>query len=60
MIHTIDWLKKEAQGIISAWDGFEERFTYEGETYTEEDVEIAEELLKKVEELDALTDELGI
>jgi hypothetical protein len=59
-IHTIDWLKKEALGIASAWNGEDGQFNFEGETYTEDDVHLAEELLEKIKEVDALTEALRL
>ena len=59
-IHTIDWLKKEAEGIAGAWNGEDDQFNYEGETYTEDEAHMAEELLEKIKEVDALTEALRL
>lgn len=61
MIYTLDWLKKEAEGIVGHWNGSDENFIdASGEPRTEDDVQVATELLEKIKEIDALTEELGL
>lgn len=61
MIYTLDWLKKEAEGITGHWDGGSEHFVdASGEPRTEEDVQAAEELLEKIKDIENLIEELGL
>jgi len=60
MIYTLEWLQKEAEGIVGHWNGSDEHFIDAGgERRSEEDVRAAEELLQKVKEIHALREELG-
>jgi hypothetical protein len=61
MIYTLEWIKKEANLISGYWNGSDESFIDgNGDSRTEEDVNAAQELLKKIEEVEALVKELGI
>ena len=60
MILTIDYLKKEAEGIQAAWNGEDARFNYEGDVFNEEDVQAAQELEEKLVEVVKLAKELGL
>jgi len=60
-IYTLSWLKKEAEGISGHWNGSDAQYIdHDGETRTEDDASAATELLEKIEEIEALIDELGI
>lgn len=54
MIYTLDWIKKEAEGIAGSWNGQDDTFTYEGDIYPAEQAENAKELLEKLEEVEEL------
>ena len=61
MIYTLEYLKKEAEGIAGSWNGESDRFTDQtGETRTEDDAHAAEELLTKLKEVEQLIEELHI
>lgn len=60
MIYTLDYLRKEAQGIQAAWNGSDEKFIYDGDVFTEEGVNKAIELEQKLEEVQWLVNELGL
>lgn len=60
MIYTIDYLKKEAEGIIGSWNGSDEKWTHEGDFMTEEDVNLADDLLDKIKEVEELASELHL
>ena len=59
-IKTLSWIEHEANGIVSAWNGGDKKFDYDGEIYTDEQASAAEELLQKIKEVRALVRELGI
>lgn len=61
MIYTLDYLKKEAEGIAGYWNGKSERYVdHTGEPRTEDDAQAASELLDKIKEVEALIEELSI
>lgn len=61
MIYTLEWLKAEAEMIVSHWNGKDAKFVDgDGEPRTEEDVAAAEELLNKIAEVEAIVKELGL
>ena len=60
MIYTLDYLEKEAEGIQGAWNGSDDKFNYEGDLMTEDDVNVAEELQVTLAHVRALVKELGI
>lgn len=59
-IYTIEWLKREAKSIYSAWNGQDSTFIYEGDIYPAEQADTAKELLEKLEEVEALIKELSL
>lgn len=59
-IYTLDWIRKEAEGINSAWDGKGSTFMYEGDIYPAEQADTAKELLEKLDEVEALIKELSL
>lgn len=59
-IKTLEYVKKEARGIINSWDGSSERFIYDGDVFTEEHAHIAQSVLAKIEEIEALVELLAI
>lgn len=60
MIYTLEYIKKEAEGIVAAWDGSSEEFLYEGEVMTEDEVGMAQALLDHIDSVGVLTSSLGI
>lgn len=60
MIYTLEWIRREAKGIASSWNGQDKTFLYEDREYSEEDADVAVELLGKLEEVDELIKELKI
>lgn len=60
MIHTLEWLRKEAQGIQAAWNGESETFYYEDTKYDEGAVQAAKELEEYIKKIDELTEELSL
>jgi hypothetical protein len=61
MIYTLEYLKKEAEGIVGHWNGSDERFIdASGEARTEEDAQAAQELLEKIKEVEELIEELSL
>ena len=60
MIYTLEYIKKEAEGIVAAWDGSSEEFLYEGEKMTEDEVNMAKTLLEHIDNVGVLTSSLGI
>lgn len=61
MIYTLEYIKKEAEGVASYWNGSDDKFVdSSGDVRTEDDVNTAEEIIEKVEELEHLIKELGI
>ena len=59
-IYTLDWIVREAEGIAGSWNGQDDTFEYEGEVYSAEQADSAQDILRKVEELKALCKEAGI
>jgi hypothetical protein len=60
-IYTLEWIKDEALLISGYWNGGDEKYIDgNGETRTEEDASAASELLDKIQEVEALIEELGI
>lgn len=57
MIYTLEWIKAHYGGIHGSWNGEDDRFLFEGDVYTEDDVQHADEILKKVAELEELLKE---
>ena len=61
MIYTLGYIKKEAELICGHWNGSDAKFVDgSGEARTDEDAQIASELLEKVTELEELIDALNI
>jgi hypothetical protein len=61
MIYTLDYIQKEALLIASYWNGSDDTFIDgNGDKRTEEDVQNAEELLQKIQEVRELITELSI
>lgn len=61
MIYTLEYLKKEAKGIAGSWNGEDNRFIdHTGESRTGDDADVANELLDKIKEVEALIEELSI
>jgi hypothetical protein len=59
-IYTLDFIKREAEGIASSWNGEDARFSYEGDVYTEDDAHAAMELLKHLEKVEKFIKELNL
>lgn len=59
-IYTLEYLKKEAEGIAGSWNGKDRSFIYEGDVYPAEQADTALELLIKIEEVEELVKELSI
>ena len=60
MVYTLDWLRKEAEGIVSSWNGSDDTFMYDGDLYPAEQADTARELLEKLNEVDELIKELSL
>ena len=61
MIYTLGYLKEEAELIAGHWNGSDERFMDgSGEPRTDEEAEMAVELLENIEDIEKLIKELGI
>lgn len=61
MIHTLEWLRKEAEGISGHWNGEDDNYIdHNGDVRTEDDASAAGELLEKIKEIDELTEQLGL
>lgn len=60
MIYTIDYIRKEATAIASAWNGSDEKFSHEGEIFTDDDAQNAVELINKLREVEELMQSLNI
>lgn len=60
MIYTIEYLREEAKKLRGAWNGKTDTFNHEGDTYTEYDVDTAEELLEKLDEVESLAKSLRL
>jgi hypothetical protein len=61
MIYTLDYIEKEANTIASYWNGSDESFIDgNGDSRNEEDVQNAEELLQKIQEVKELLKALSI
>jgi len=61
MIYTLGYLHKEAEQIYGRWNGSDKKFIDgNGETRTDEEAQIASELLQKLTEIEELTASLGI
>lgn len=61
MIHTLEWLRKEAEGISGHWNGEDARYVdHNGDVRTDEEAQAAGELLEAIKKIDALTEELGL
>lgn len=61
MIYTLEWLEKEANDILSSWNGSDKIFIdRSGEPRNEDDVTRAQELFTKVNEIKGLIKELHI
>lgn len=61
MIHTLEYLKREAEQICGYWDGSSEKYIdHDGEVRTEEDAQNASDLLKAIQEVRLLAKTLSI
>ena len=61
MIYTLEYLQREADAIVRSWNGSDERFTdSNGDTRTEDDVRLAEELMERIDEIDEIIKALNI
>lgn len=61
MIYTLDYLEKEANTILEAWNGSDETFVDgNGETRNQDDIDHAKDLLNYVDSIKAITRELSI
>lgn len=47
-------IKREAEGLSSAWNGKDDKFMHEGSLYHEDDATHAQEIVDKCEELEEL------
>jgi len=55
MIYTLEWIKKEAEGIAGHWNGEDAKYIdASGEVRSEEDAQTAQELLDAVAEVEEL------
>jgi uncharacterized pyridoxamine 5'-phosphate oxidase family protein len=57
MEKTLKQIKEEQNEILSGWNGEDTTFYVNGESYNEDDVNRAEEILEKVGELEELLNE---
>jgi hypothetical protein len=61
MIYTLEWIKKEAEGIAGHWNGESERFIdASGDSRTDEEAQVASELLDKIKEVEEMIEQLGM
>lgn len=60
MIYTLDYIKKEAEGIASSWNGEDDTYFHEGDTFSEDDAGTAQELLELVKSIELRLDILKI
>lgn len=61
MIYTLSYLQQEATLIAGYWNGSDERFIDgDGEPRTAEDAVMAQDLLEKITEIEAMVKILGI
>jgi hypothetical protein len=60
-VYTLEWVKKEAEGISGHWNGEDAQYIdHDGDVRTEDDAHAAQELLEKLAEVEALMEELGM
>ncbi len=60
MKNSLEWIKKEAEGIAGSWNGEDDSFMYDGDSFRAEHAGTALELLEKIKEVEELVKELGI
>jgi len=60
MIYTLNYLREQAKGIQAAWNGKDDSFSFEGESYTEDSVHAAKSLEETLDLLEELIHELDI
>lgn len=61
MIYTLEYIKKEAENIASYWNGKDETFIGgDGEIHTDEQAQVADDLLKQIAEVEATVAELNL
>ena len=61
MIYTLEYLRKEAEGITGNWNGTDDHLIdANGNARHADDVQTAEELLEKITEIEELIKELEI
>jgi hypothetical protein len=53
-IYTIEWLRSEAEAIASGWNGKDDKFVVGGFVYSAEQADVAIDMLKKLDEVEAL------
>lgn len=59
-IYTLEWLKKEAEGIAGSWNGKDKTFIYDGDLYPAEQADNARDLLEKLKEVEELIEVLSL
>lgn len=56
-IDQIENIRKQFSSIVSAWNGKDATFYFEGEQYTEDDADVAGDIVDKCDELKQVLEE---
>lgn len=60
MIYTLDYIFKEAGAIAECWNGSDERFMCDGDIFTDEDAQVANDIMETIKELRGMMNRLNI